>query len=74
MVTGVPNRRSIGRSSSSAQTAGGTEDSRISAPRRPSSSNSASATSSRSATTNAAAVPACSATSKALRSSGSRRA
>src|ERR1700704_1510955 len=74
MVTGVPSRRSIGRSSSSAQAAGGSDDSRIRAPRRPSSSSNASATSSRSATTSAAAVPACSATSKPLRSSGSRRA
>src|SRR5262249_43046317 len=71
---GVPSRRSIGRSQTYPTTAGGTNEPAISATRRRSSSRTASPTSSRSAISSAAAVPACSATSNALRSSGSSSA
>src|SRR3954451_484970 len=65
IVGGVPSRRSIGRSSVYPTKAGGRNDPATSARRRGVTSR----TSSRNATSSAAAVPACRATSKALRSS-----
>ena len=68
---GAPRRRSIGRSSASPAIAGGTNEPAISTARRRSKPRAASPTSSRRPISSAAAVPACSATSNALRSSGS---
>ena len=71
IVAGVPRWRSIGRSSAKPTIAGGRNDRTMSSATRRLMPCTASDTSVRSVIRSAAAVPACSATSKALRSSGS---
>ena len=70
---GPPSRRSIGRSSAYPAIAGGTNESAITAARRRSKAASSAAIRRRWPISSAAAVPACRAISKLLRSSGSSR-